>query len=336
MNDSIYRITLDVLRPDAQLQLTARRADTARVIRANLTEGGRPYVLAADCQAELAAQLPDGRVLKNPCQIEDNTLVYTLTRATTAQVGVLECELRVLGAAGELLVSPRFTLVVYGTVYDAGDAALQELAAMDTVKSSAGGYSQVFLWSDGNPEGENRLCRFVAADDGRNAGMIRLAEGPEEILGVSAASPGFAALAGRERFREGVLALSYSYVTLLGFAPVTDRGRCQVNGLCTADADGTAVPCSTGGLLVAERLDEQTVTVLVLPGEGIRWGLLQGQQSLEEKQQGLEEKQASQKAKQQNLESKQQSLESRLQSLEEKQLTQAEYAALKARLEAGA
>lgn len=307
MNDSIYRITLDVLRPDAQLQLTARRGDSARVIRANLTEGGRPYSLAPDCQGELAAQLPDGRVLKNPCQIEDNTLVYPLTRATTAQVGVLECELRVLGAAGELLVSPRFTLVVYGTVYDAGDAALQELAAMDTVKSSAEGYSQVFLWSDGNPNGEDRLCRFVAADHDRNAGMIRLAKGPEEILGVSAARPGFAALAGRERFREGVLASAYSYVTLLGFAPVTDRGRCQVNGHCTADADGTAVPSDVGGLLVAERLDDETVTVLVLPGEGIRWGLLQGHRSLEEKQQ----------------------------SLEEKQLSQAEYAALKARLEAG-
>lgn len=314
MNDSIYRITLDVLRPDAQLQLTARRGDSARVIRANLTEGGRPYALAPDCQAELAAQLPDGRVLKNSCQIEENTLVYPLTRATTAQVGVLECELRLLGAKGELLVSPRFTLVVYGTVYDAGDAALQELAAMETVKSSAEGYSQVFLWSDGNPEGEDRLCRFVAADHDRNAGMIRLAKDGEEILGVSAARPGFAALAGRERFREGLLASAYSYVTLLGFAPVMDRGRCQVNGHCTADADGTAVPSVVGGLLVAERLDDETVTVLVLPGEGIRFGLIQGQRNQEEKQKLLESKQ---------------------QSLEGKQLTQAEYEALKARLEAG-
>lgn len=288
MTSSIYRITLDVLRPDAQIQLTARRGDSARVLQANLTEGGRPYLPEPGCQGEVAIRLPDGRVLKNPCGIEDGALVYPLTPATTAQAGVLECELRVLGAGGELLVSPRFTLVVYGTVYTQGDAALQELAAMETVKSSAGGFSEVRLWSDGNPEGEQRLCRFVAADGERNAGMVRLAQGPEEILGASASSPGFAALAGGERFREGQLAGAYCYVTLLGLAPVTDRGRCRVNGSCTADADGTAIPCPDG-LLVMERLDEETVAVLMVPGEGRRRELARRQEHLEEHQLSWEE-----------------------------------------------
>ena len=60
-------------------------------------------------------------------------------------------EVRLLDGDGQLLVSPRFTLAVYGTVYNEGDAVSQEGPSSMTVKSTQPGYSQVFLWSDGNP-----------------------------------------------------------------------------------------------------------------------------------------------------------------------------------------
>lgn len=266
MNNSVYRITLDVLRADAQVQLTARAGDTGRTLRATLTERGKPYDMGANCRAQFVAQLPDGQVLKNPCTVEDGVVVYTFTHMTTAQAGVLECELRLLGPSGELLVSPRFSLVIYGTVYSDGDAALQEGISLSTVKSSRPGYSQVFSWADGNRNQEVRLSRFVSSDVSTNAAMVRLADGTGEILGVTAAEPGFAAMAGQEKYdARGKLVAAHCYVTMLGFAAVEDLGRCTVNGRCTSDSKGLAVPCDKDGYLVTERIDESRVMVLLVP-----------------------------------------------------------------------
>lgn len=264
MNDSVYRISLDVHSAVSQAQLVCRRGETGRILQITLTERGEGYTIAAGCLAELAALLPDGSILKNAATIDGDTITYKLTTGTTALAGVLECEIRLTDYNGELLVSPRFTLVVYDTVYSDGDAVLQEGPSAATVKSSQPGYSQVFLWSDGNPNGENRLGLFVSADESKSTAMIRAADGDSEILGVAVAIPGFAADAGQEKYDgAGALADAYDYVTMLGFAPVTDKGRCTVNGRCQSDTDGTAIPCDEGGYYVVERVDASTVTVLI-------------------------------------------------------------------------
>lgn len=264
MNQAHYRIALDVDLADAQVQLICRRGDTSRVLRVTLTERGRPYQIGADCVAEFAARLPDGTLLKNACAIENGLITYRFTPRTTAQAGVLECEVRLLDGDGQLLVSPRFTLAVYGTVYNDGDAVAQEGPSSMTVKSTRPGYSQVFLWSDGNPQMENRLGLFVSPDENRSSAMITRANGESQVIGVTAAIPGFAADAGQEKFGpDGQLGDAYEYVTMLGFVPVQDNGLCAVNGRCRPGSDGTAVPCGAGGFYVVERIDENHVTILM-------------------------------------------------------------------------
>lgn len=271
MNNAHYRISLDVHSAESQVQLICRRGETGRQIRAALTRRGRPYGVAAGCVAEFAAKLPDGTILKNACGIADNTLIYPLTQRTTEQSGVLECEMRVMDEEGNLLISPRFTLAVYDTVYNSGDAVIQEGPSAQTVKSSEPGFSQVFLWSDGNPMGENRLGYFVSADMHRSAAMITAADGTAPVLGVTTAIPGFAAAAGADRYdSSGKLSPGYQYVTMLGFAPVRDLGRCAVNGYCRPDKNGMAEPAVDGGFYVAQRIDQQTVTVLLTADADLR------------------------------------------------------------------
>ena len=285
MNDSQYRIALDVHSADAQVQLVARRGETGRAIRVNLTERGRPYTIAPGCIAEFAAVLPDGTLLKNACGIAGNVILYKLTARTTALSGVLECEIRLMDASNELLISPRFTVAVYDTVYNQGDAVVQEGPSASTVKASEPGYSQVFMWADGNPGGENRLGHFVSPDPDRSSAFIVPADEKSQVLGVSVAVPGFAAAARQDKFDgDGVLARAYDYVTMLGFAPVTDMGRCSVNGRCRSGPDGTAVPCGDGGFYVVERIDKNHVTVLITADADLR---LRVYEQLEQKQHKL-------------------------------------------------
>jgi len=282
MNNSQYRIALDVHSADAQVQLVARRGETGRAIRIQLTERGCPYTIASGCIAEFAAVLPDGTMLKNACAIAGNVIIYKLTTRTTALSGVLECEIRLSDAGGELLVSPRFTIAVYDTVYNQGDAVVQEGPSASTVKSSEPGYSQVFMWSDGNPAGENRLGYFVSPDLNKSSAFIVRANEKSQVIGVAVAVPGFAAAARQDKFDgNGTLAQAYDYVTMLGFAPVTDMGRCRVNGWCRSGPDGTAVPCGEGGFQVVERIDKDHVTVLITADADLR---SQVYQALDQKQ----------------------------------------------------
>lgn len=265
MNYAYYRISLDVQDISAQVSLPVRRWDTGRGIQVTLTENGAPYEIAEGCSAEFACVRPNGSVLKNPCEIEGNVILYNFTQLTTSLAGIMECEIRLTGATGELLTSPRFNLVVYSTIYDYGDATESEIASANTVKSANPGYAEVFMWSDGNPDGEDRVGYFVGADLERSAAMVKKATSTSDIRGVSMAAPGFASNAPGGRFDENSSLLpQYCYVGLMGFAPVIDNGTCTVNGRCKSAADGTAIPDNSGGgFLVVERIDEKHVLLFL-------------------------------------------------------------------------
>lgn len=267
MNYAYYRISLDVQDISAQVSLPVRRWDTGRGIQVTLTENGAPYEIAEGCSAEFACVRPNGSVLKNPCEIEGNVILYNFTQLTTSLAGIMECEIRLTGATGELLTSPRFNLVVYSTIYDYGDATESEIANANTVKSANPGYAEVFMWSDGNPDGEDRVGYFVGADLERSAAMVKKATSTSDIRGVSMAAPGFASNAPGGRFDENSSLLpQYCYVGLMGFAPIIDNGTCTVNGRCKSAADGTAIPDNSGaGYLVVERLDDNRVLIMLDP-----------------------------------------------------------------------
>ena len=128
MNSSNYRFTLDIQSRQSQVSLPAMKNDTARTLRITLADGGEPYTIADGCIATFVAKKPDGNTIFNSCIIEGNTVIrYTLTTQTTSAYGVVNCEIRLYGADGMLITSPRFILVV-----DSRVAADDELVESET------------------------------------------------------------------------------------------------------------------------------------------------------------------------------------------------------------
>ena len=116
MNNSIYRVCLDVHTTHSQTQLEISKGDNAREIEFTLTDGGAVYHIEG-CTAIFRARKPDGTVLYNSCDVEEGKIKYQLTTQTSADVGILQCELELI-SDGKVLTSPRFTLRVADTVYD--------------------------------------------------------------------------------------------------------------------------------------------------------------------------------------------------------------------------
>lgn len=128
MKDSIYRITLDMHDVASQVQITAKKGDTARKIYINLTEYGEPYIVGTGCYAVIMMKKPSGAVIMNDCDIHygDGIIMYEFTEQTVAEIGMVECEVRVYGTGYDLITSPRFTIRVSETVFDDGQTESAE------------------------------------------------------------------------------------------------------------------------------------------------------------------------------------------------------------------
>lgn len=123
MNDSIYRINLDIHTVGSQVFLPVKRGDTARTILIRLTQGYKSYQIADGCSARFCGKKPDGNYLYNDCTISGGIITYNLTSQTTACEGVVECEIQLFDADEKQITSPRFSLVVDGTVYNGEEIA---------------------------------------------------------------------------------------------------------------------------------------------------------------------------------------------------------------------
>lgn len=112
MNESFYRITLDIKSIQAQISLPIKQGDTSRGIYISLTDGGKPYIIADKCFAVFKGNKSDGTEVGNNCYIENNRIVYPITEQTVTSPGIVECEVSLYNSAGGLITSPRFTLIV--------------------------------------------------------------------------------------------------------------------------------------------------------------------------------------------------------------------------------
>ena len=138
MNKTNFSATLDIHDIYSQFTMHIKKGDTTGRLSVTLMEGGKPYRIVDGCYAAFSAKKPDKTSLYNTCSIENNKIVHDLTLNTTAVAGKLECELLVFGKDSELLVSPRFTIIVDDTVYNGEQIeSSDEFSALTALVSEA-------------------------------------------------------------------------------------------------------------------------------------------------------------------------------------------------------
>ena len=128
MRDSIYRISLDIHNDSTQVQIVARKNDTARRIYATFMEHGKPFVFNLNgARAVITIKKPDGFVLQADCDIRsDGTVIYDFTDLTTDVVGLCTCMIDL--TYDDMISSGFFTILVTETAYDADSkSAVKEL-----------------------------------------------------------------------------------------------------------------------------------------------------------------------------------------------------------------
>mgnify|MGYP003293727804 CR=1 FL=1 len=127
MNASSFRFILDMHSIQSQISIPVLLGDTSKRLYIGLSDGQAPYVIENGCIATFAAKKPDGTNIFNSCMIENNkTIVYEFTPNTTNVAGIVNCEIRLYGAGGEELTSPRFILVVDERVLSDEDIELSD------------------------------------------------------------------------------------------------------------------------------------------------------------------------------------------------------------------
>lgn len=138
MNKSTYYIALDIERTEAQGNMSVRRGESGRRLVATLMSGGKPFDPDKGAYAVFAARRADGATLFNGCTLSAGRAVYELTAQTTGTVGRVECEIRIYGEDGELIVSPRFCINVFDTaVSDDEIASAPEYTALTELVAQA-------------------------------------------------------------------------------------------------------------------------------------------------------------------------------------------------------
>lgn len=115
-----YKLTLDVHKTVSNASVALKKGDTAHRLLITLSEGGYPYHIGEDCTAVFSALKPDGTAIFNDCRIEGDTVIYDMTEQTTAEEGMVSCEIKIYGANGDLLTSASFLLFVEEGVNNSG------------------------------------------------------------------------------------------------------------------------------------------------------------------------------------------------------------------------
>lgn len=138
MKDSAYKISLDINGSGSQLVLNARHMDTGRKLYVSLRSGGEPYIIEKNCYAAFTAAKPDGTDLYNACTIEGNEIVYEFTEQTCSVIGRSRCEIILYGPDDKVITSPRFALLVDGTICPEGKVvSTDEFTALTHATSEA-------------------------------------------------------------------------------------------------------------------------------------------------------------------------------------------------------
>lgn len=117
MKLSTYRISLDIHKTASQNLIKVKKGDSGRKICVSLTETGKPYIITEDCTAVFRCKKPDGTVLFNSCNIENNIISCLITSQVVSSVGDVECEVTLYGSDKLQITSPNFVILVVPDLY---------------------------------------------------------------------------------------------------------------------------------------------------------------------------------------------------------------------------
>ena len=93
--------------------------------------GGAPFPLPEGCIATLFAYLPGGVTVYDSCTVLGDMVVYNLVggddseTSITSVPGIVECEIRITSQSGEVLTSPKFSMLIDSVLQDDNAIAAQ-------------------------------------------------------------------------------------------------------------------------------------------------------------------------------------------------------------------
>ena len=140
MNVLTHRMVLDMRTLTSQANVHIKKGDTKNKLVISLSENGKMYELTEKAHAAFVGKKPDGKIVFNNCEVVGNTIEYTITAQTSVLAGMVDSEVRLYDANDNLLTSPRFTIVVDDTIYNADDIQIEsenEINVLDSLIAEA-------------------------------------------------------------------------------------------------------------------------------------------------------------------------------------------------------
>ncbi len=118
MNNSYYRLTFDIYSTRSNTVIRVKKGDNSRILCIALTEDGKVYDIDESCVAVFRGKKQDGNPLYSDCIIENNTIRYAVTDDITSNVGIVDCEIRLISGGKKILSTPNFVIMVTGSTVD--------------------------------------------------------------------------------------------------------------------------------------------------------------------------------------------------------------------------
>ena len=113
-----HRIKLNLMKAGLQGQVIVKKADSdSRKINIYLSSAAGPFNMSDIASAILRAEKPDGKVMFNSCTVCEDRLEYIITTQTIAATGTVTCEITLTSNSGQILVTPRFEIIVTDIIY---------------------------------------------------------------------------------------------------------------------------------------------------------------------------------------------------------------------------
>lgn len=135
-----HRIKLNLMKAGLQGQVIVKKADSdSRKINIYLSSAAGPFDMSDIASAILRAEKPDGKVMFNSCTVCEDRLEYIITTQTIAATGTVTCEITLTSKSGQVLVTPRFEIIVADIIYsDSEIESTNEYTALEeAIKKAA-------------------------------------------------------------------------------------------------------------------------------------------------------------------------------------------------------